>query len=53
LPNRSRKDGDEDANDTAKGDRQGEHGHPFRTKRTWVSLPINWVSIIASATWSR
>ena len=41
LPNRSRKDGDEDANDTAKGDRQGEHGHPFRTKRTGVALPIN------------
>jgi hypothetical protein len=33
-PDRSRKDGDEDANDTAKGDRQGEHGHPFRTTRT-------------------
>ena len=34
LPNRSRKDGDADANDTAKGDRQGEHGPPCRTKRT-------------------
>ena len=41
LPNRSGKDGGKDSNDTAEGDRQGEHGHPFSLKRTWVSLPIN------------
>ncbi len=29
LPNRSRKDRGKDSNGTAKGDRQGEHGHPF------------------------
>jgi hypothetical protein len=37
----SRKDWRQDTNGTAKSDRQGEHGHPFRMKRTWVSLPIN------------
>src|SRR5262249_18459014 len=41
LANRSGKDGGKDANDTGEGDRQGEHSHPFRAKRTWVSLPIN------------
>src|SRR5262249_45259361 len=29
LPHGSRKDWCKDANGTAKGDRQGEHGHPF------------------------
>jgi hypothetical protein len=29
LPNWSRKDRRKDSNGTAKGDRQGEHGHPF------------------------
>jgi len=37
----SRKDWRQDTNGTAKSDRQGEHGHPFRVKRPWVSLPIN------------
>ena len=41
LPNGSGKDGGKDSNDTGEGDRQGEHGHPFSMKRTWVSLPIN------------
>jgi hypothetical protein len=30
LPHRSSKDRGKDANGTAKGDRQGEHGRPFR-----------------------
>jgi len=29
LPHGSRKDRCKDPNGTAKGDRQGEHGHPF------------------------
>jgi hypothetical protein len=29
LPHGARKDRGKDPNDTAKGDRQGEHGHPF------------------------
>jgi len=29
LPHRARKDWGKDPNGTAKGDRQGEHGHPF------------------------
>jgi hypothetical protein len=29
LPNGARKDRGKDSNDTAEGDRQGEHGHPF------------------------
>jgi hypothetical protein len=41
LPNGSRKDRGKDPNSTAKGDRQGEHGQPFRMKRIWLSLPIN------------
>src|SRR5262249_3540257 len=41
LPNGSRKDRGKDPNSTAKGDRQGDHGHPFRMKRIWLSLPIN------------
>src|SRR5262249_44875931 len=34
LPQGARKDRGKDPNGTTKGDRQGEHGHPFRTKRT-------------------
>ena len=30
LPHGSRKDRGKDSNSTGKGDRQGEHGHPFR-----------------------
>jgi hypothetical protein len=33
-PHGARKNRCKDSNGTAKGDRQGEHGHPFRTKRT-------------------
>src|SRR4029453_352652 len=44
LPNGSRKDRGKDPNSTAKGDRQGEHGHPFRMKRIWLPLPINYDS---------
>ena len=41
LPNRARKDRGKDANGTAKGDRQGEHGRPFGGREHGVSLPIN------------
>jgi hypothetical protein len=41
LPHGSRNDRGKDPNGTAKGDRQREHGHPFRMKSTWVSLPSN------------
>ena len=42
LPNRARKDRRKDANGTAKGDRQGEHGHPFSGSEHGVVLPINF-----------
>ena len=48
LPHGARKDRCKDPNGTAKGDRQGEHGHPFWTKnaefhcRSIVTqIPIN------------
>jgi hypothetical protein len=42
LPHRAGKDGGQDANDTDKGDRQGEHGLPFGLKSIRVSLPIKF-----------
>jgi len=41
LPNGSRKNRCKDPNSTGQCARQGEHGHPFRMKSIWVSLPIN------------
>jgi hypothetical protein len=41
LPNRARKDWCKDSNGTAKGDRQGEHDHPFDRGEHRGSLPIN------------
>jgi hypothetical protein len=46
LPNRSGKDGSKDANDAGEGDRQGEHGHPFRMKSPWITLPIILTQIV-------
>src|SRR6266699_5681686 len=42
LPHRSRKDRCKDSNGTTKGDRQGEHGHPFGRREHRGSLPINF-----------
>lgn len=42
LPHGARKDRCKDANGTGKGDRQGEHGHPFGSREHGDSLPINF-----------
>jgi hypothetical protein len=40
-PHAASKDPGKDPNDTAKGDRQGEHGRPFGGSEHGTSLPIH------------
>src|SRR5262249_39471063 len=60
LPHGTRKDRGKDPNSTAKGDRQGEHRHPFGGREHWMSLPINcdancdqWIKSSLEAVWKQ